>query len=65
MPPRREEARAAQADMTAAAEELRASDEIYNEEILTGMIKYVDDVERMLRQEQQNLSYKLGEAIDD
>jgi hypothetical protein len=60
-----EEARAAQADMTAAAEELRASDEIYNEEILTGMIKYVDDVERMLRQEQQNLSYKLGEAIDD
>lgn len=57
-----EEAREAQLEMTAAVEELKASDEIYNEEILAGMIKYVDDVERMLRDEKQTLSEKLSVA---
>lgn len=52
----------AQADMNAAVGDLKNSDEIYNEEILAGMLKYVNDVERMLREESQALSGRLEAA---
>ena len=52
----------AQTDMDTAVGELKASSEIYNEEILAGMVKYVNDVERMLRDEGQALSDRLDAA---
>ena len=45
------EALSAQHDMNGAVAELEESGEDYSEEILAGMVQYVNDVERLLREE--------------
>ena len=51
---------AAQADMTDAVEVLKASDEIYNEELLAGMIKYVNDIEGEMKKRRRSIEERLG-----
>ena len=46
--------------MNAAVETLQASDESYSEELLAGMIKYVNDVEQSLSNEIKAAEDKLG-----
>ena len=52
----------AKEDMDAAVEELKASDEVYNENILAGMTIFVDKVEKEIREEHEKLSKMIAEA---
>ncbi|WDI32699.1 hypothetical protein PUV54_05750 [Hyphococcus flavus] len=49
------QALSAQTDMNAAVAALETSGEDYSEEILAGMVQYVNDVERLLREEIETL----------
>ena len=56
----RDAAQAAQKDMNAAVDELKASGETYNVTLLAGMVDFVDDVAAELTAEAESLAAKLN-----